>query len=388
MKPIVIVLSLFLVAVLLAACAPPVPAPTVAPPPPTATSVPPTPTVVPPTDTPAPSTDTPAPTPTLPPEVKSKMVYDSFKSAALEGNLLGTPATHRFRVHLPPSYDKGDKRYPVIYALPSWGIYGDATDFQIPDAVDRWVQAGKMPEVIIVEVDTTSKYNSGDWYQSNAVVGDWMGYITKDLVEHIDGKYRTLPQAESRALVGLQDSGGCGAHHLGFRYPGVFGVAVDMVGGLGTEPFLKECILKGYKGESHLWVNGGICQTALGYGLSAAMAPQPDKKPYFDSQLATKVNGEWQLVPDLWEKIEKIDPIYDIEAYKNQPDKLKAFLFVHGINDQMYPHEMVLDLVKAMKEAGIPVDFREVTVPDGLWGHFFWDNDMLLDFLRKQLAFE
>ncbi len=41
-------------------------------------------------------------------------------SQALAGNLLGDPAARTVRVVLPPGYETGQKRYPVVYVMP-WG---------------------------------------------------------------------------------------------------------------------------------------------------------------------------------------------------------------------------------------------------------------------------
>lgn len=391
MKPILFVLVLFFVVALLAACAPPAAAPTPVPPtatpiPPTATPVPPTPTTVPPTVTPIPLKPTPAePTPTLAPEAKSKLTHESFTSPSLEGNLLGTLANRSPVIYLPPSYDKSDKRYPVIYSLPFWGS-GNATDFGIPDAIDRWVHAGKMQEAIIVEVDMSSRDNVGDYYQNNPVVGNWEGYIADDLVKYIDSKYRTLPDPANRAIIGLMDAGGSGALHMGLKRPDVFGVVATMAPGLGSEPFVKTCALESYKGKGgYLWAPAYACKQ-LAKALSLSFASDPNKKPFAPDPMI-KVNDEWQANPEVWDKAVKVHPQYDIEGYKSQDAKLKAMLLVHSPTDQATSIESVRKFVKAMTDAGIPVDFREATTPEE-WGHHFWDNDMLLDFLSKQLAFK
>lgn len=247
------------------------------------------------------------------PEARLYRVIESFRSPSLAGNMLDIATTRSFIFHLPASYDKGDKRYPVIYALPLW-TDGNANDFGIPDALGRWVQAGKIPEAIIVEVDMQSTEYVGDFYQSNPVVGDWVGYIAEDLVSYIDGKYRTLPDPASRAIIGLEDAGGGGALIMGLRRPDVFGVVVTMAPGIGSEPFLKDCAIKAYfTGSGHMWAPPWACK-----------------------QLAVALS---------------------------------------------------LSFASNSVETGIPVYYREVVTP-AEWGHHYWDNDMLLDFLSKQLVFE
>ncbi len=395
MKRIVPFACLFLVVLALAACARSAtpPPPTATPSPPTATRIPRSPTPRPPTPTPIPPTITPIPylpppsetPPPISPKYRLNLVYESFRSPSLAGNMLEIATTRTFMVHLPASYDSGDKRYPVLYALPLWTT-GNATDFGIPDALARWVQAGKMPEAIIVEVDSHSTHYVGDFYQSNPVIGDWSGYVAKDLVGYIDGKYRTLPDPASRALLGLEDAGGHGSIRMGLTRPDVFGIVVAMAPGLGPEPFLRDCAIKAYfTGTGHMWAPAWAC-LELAQALSLNFAADPNQRPVAPEP-ATMVNGKWQLTPEVWEKAKKVHLINDVATYKSQNSRLKAMLLVHSATDQAEPTIEIRKLVEAMLEAGVPVDYREVITPDE-WGHHFWDNEMLFEFLSKQLVAE
>lgn len=391
MKATVLVICLCLVA--LTACAraaTPAP-PTATQAPPTATRIPftptprpPTPTTIPPTITPIPYVPPPSETPpTVSPKYRLSQVYESFRSPSLAGNMLGIAATRTFLVYLPASYDSGDKRYPVIYALPLW-TSGNAADFGLPDALGWWVKDGKMPEAIIVDVDVHSVDYVGDFYQSNPVVGDWPGYVAEDLVGYIDGKYRTLADPASRALVGLEDAGGGGAIHMGLKRPDVFGIVATMAPGLGSEHFLRDCAIKTYfTGSGHMWAPPWACKQ-LAVALSLSFAANSDKPP-FAPEPAIEVDGRWQLVPEVWEKGKRVHPKYDLDGYKSQDARLKAMLLVQSATDQATNVNEVRQFVQAMIDAGIPVDYRELITPDE-WGHHFWDNEMLFEFLSKQLV--
>src|SRR5437879_2574089 len=52
-----------------------------------------------------------------------QLVLEKFHSAALEHSLLGDSADRSFYVYLPPSYSRGEHRYPVLYML--HGYLGD-----------------------------------------------------------------------------------------------------------------------------------------------------------------------------------------------------------------------------------------------------------------------
>ncbi|HEX8153302.1 MAG TPA: esterase, partial [Thermoanaerobaculia bacterium] len=43
--------------------------------------------------------------------------YLKLHSPALEKNLLGEPSDQEVAVYLPPDYDRGTARYPVLYLL-------------------------------------------------------------------------------------------------------------------------------------------------------------------------------------------------------------------------------------------------------------------------------
>ena len=59
------------------------------------------------------------------------------------------------------------------------------------------------------------------------------GYIAKDLMAEIDGKFRTLRDRHSRAIAGLS-MGGYGALKIALRYPGDFAFAGSLSGALNA----------------------------------------------------------------------------------------------------------------------------------------------------------
>jgi pimeloyl-ACP methyl ester carboxylesterase len=54
-------------------------------------------------------------------------------------------------------------------------------------------------------------------------MGNWEDFVVRNLVDHIDGSYRTDNRPARRALVG-HSMGGFGALAIGFKHPGVFGL--------------------------------------------------------------------------------------------------------------------------------------------------------------------
>jgi enterochelin esterase family protein len=152
---------------------------------------------------------------------------DRIESAALAGNPLGDPADRPLPVYLPPGYDAdGSTRYPVLYCL--HGYTGDAAalvsarpwETNVVQWMDRLIVAGTMPPAILVIVDGYTRLG-GSQYLDSIHNGDYATYVVRDVIAHIDARYRTVPHAGGRAVFG-KSSGGFGALHLTMAYPGTF----------------------------------------------------------------------------------------------------------------------------------------------------------------------
>jgi S-formylglutathione hydrolase FrmB len=63
--------------------------------------------------------------------------------------------------------------------------------------------------------------HNGSMYSSSVTTGDFEKFIAHDVVAYIDAHYRTIPNRESRGLVG-HSMGGYGASRIGMKYPDVF----------------------------------------------------------------------------------------------------------------------------------------------------------------------
>jgi enterochelin esterase-like enzyme len=146
---------------------------------------------------------------------------------SLEGNLDGDSPDRDVSVYLPPSYktEKG-RRYPVVYMLHGF-TDDDAKWFgmvkhwiNFPEVINKALADGKTREMIVVMPNAFTRFK-GSMYSSSVTIGDWETFITKELVGHIDSKYRTLAQRESRALAG-HSMGGYGTMRLGMKYPDAF----------------------------------------------------------------------------------------------------------------------------------------------------------------------
>jgi S-formylglutathione hydrolase FrmB len=123
-----------------------------------------------------------------------------------------------------------ESQYPVVYLL--HGHSGNYSD---------WVQKAKGLEkaadlygMIIVCPDG----GFGSWYWDSPVDENFRyeTYVSSELVEFIDSKYKTIKNKSGRGITGLS-MGGHGALYLAIRHPDVFGAAGSMSGGVDIRPF-------------------------------------------------------------------------------------------------------------------------------------------------------
>jgi S-formylglutathione hydrolase FrmB len=142
---------------------------------------------------------------------------------ALEGNLEGDAVDRDVIVFLPPGYSKDEhRRYPVIYALNGYSIGAEqwTHEIHVPQTIEGAFAQGAR-EMIVVLPDSKTVHN-GSMYSSSVTTGDFEKFIAHDVVAYIDAHYRTIPNRESRGLVG-HSMGGYGASRIGMKHPDVFG---------------------------------------------------------------------------------------------------------------------------------------------------------------------
>ena len=149
-----------------------------------------------------------------------------FESRLLAGNPLGDPHERDLYVYVPPGYDAGAQRYPLVMALPGYGSTNLSMlnyDFFQPNPVerfDRLTREGRMPPALLVLPDAMNRWG-GSQFIDSAATGRYQSYLADEIVPFVDRHYRTVPVREARAVMG-RSSGGFGALRLGLDRPEVF----------------------------------------------------------------------------------------------------------------------------------------------------------------------
>jgi enterochelin esterase-like enzyme len=139
--------------------------------------------------------------------LQGRVVQDSFASKGLQGRL-------SFAVYVPPGYDGGAARYPVLYYL--HGLPAGRRAFTSFGYVLTALEAAKRQAIVVAaqganDSDTDAEYL--DWSAGR----EWETAIGVELPRVVDNRYRTLPRRSARGILGVS-AGGYGATLIGLHH--------------------------------------------------------------------------------------------------------------------------------------------------------------------------
>lgn len=153
-----------------------------------------------------------------------------------------------YAVYLPPDYETSERSYPVLYLL--HGMGDDQTGWvqfgEILRITDAAIKDGTATPMIIVMPDANTK-NVGYF---NTIDGEWdyEDFFFKELMPHVEKKYRIKGEKRFRAIAGLSMGGG-GTFMYALHHPELFSSACPLsayVGPLSLED-AKKTMTKYYK---------------------------------------------------------------------------------------------------------------------------------------------
>jgi enterochelin esterase family protein len=126
--------------------------------------------------------------------------------------------SRRVWFYTPPGYETSQSWFPVVYVLDG-GSYVERLD--TPGLLNRLIARQAIPPVIAVFVEPARRQEE---YARHPA---WRTFMSKELVTLVDGRFRTVPAPDHRAVLGSSLSA-YGAVDLAVEYPSVFGLCAAL----------------------------------------------------------------------------------------------------------------------------------------------------------------
>ena len=271
----------------------------------------------------------------------------TIPAPSLANNLRGEKPEREIYILLPPSYFTSEKRYPVIYYLDGW----EETSIGVPPArIDRLINQGKIQDLIVVTVTGTNSLGNS-FFVNSPINGDWEDFIVKDLLDYIDTNFRSIQDANSRAISGF-DVGGYASLNLAMKYPDIFGSVYALDPSLFDPNGLAEFTL--------IFDREKPSVLAPIYG--AAFSPDPNNKNYVQYP---RTGNDGKLIRDeVWQRWQMGygGPAAEIENYKENWQKLNGI----GLSYSKLAADSYLEpflkgaayFVEQMQAAAIPLELK------------------------------
>jgi S-formylglutathione hydrolase FrmB len=305
-------------------------------------------------------------------------------------------------VYLPPGYDDDPaRRYPAVYVIQGYTGYvtmwanRSAYRQPFPELADAVFAAGEAPPAIVVYVDAWTAYGGSQFVDSPGT-GKYHSYLCDEVVPWVDARYRTLPDAAHRGIMG-KSSGGFGAMITPMLRPDLFGALATHAGDSQYETsylpdFAKSVrFLRGYDGDIWRWwadFSSRVCftkeedQTLLMIlGVSACFSANQDgtvELP-FDSRSG-------KLRPEIWQRWLDWDPVKMVPKYAGALRSARAIWIDAGVRDEWFLDLGATAFRAALLDNGIAEDVIRFELFEGSHGGIDYRYPMSLGWLCQRMA--
>jgi hypothetical protein len=301
-----------------------------------------------------------------------RVVHEEVVSRVLRRNPLGDPHVRALPVYLPPGYGADMRRYPVIFMLAGFGGSGrtmlnfNPFSESLEQRFDRLILGGQMKPCIIVLPDGFTSYG-GSQYLNSRATGRYADYVSRELVGHVDFRFRTLPLARHRAVMG-KSSGGYGALVHGMLFPDVFGAVASHSGDMCFEycylpEFPKTVTEIGRSGSLEEWrrtFRGAKKKTAAQMVALNTLAMTAAYSPARGGGLDLPFDLETGAMrPLVWEKWLAKDPLRMLPRYRRALGGMRLVYLDAGTRDEWNLHLGARMFVKRAQQLGIKVTHDE-----------------------------
>lgn len=308
--------------------------------------------------------------------LRGRIETPALESPALTGNVLGDPSERTVLVYLPPTYEESPpRRYPVVvllmpyaatnHSMLSFKMWERSTFELYEDLLAR----GEAREAILVSPDACNRWGGSQFLDSPAT-GLYQTHVAEEVLAFVDARYRTIPRADARAVVG-RSSGGFGALRLGIDRPGLFAaygshagdglfevsvrpsftsasIAIDRAGGLA--PFLARIEQSGPSGSADF-------DAMLMISSAAAYTPEPSA-PF--PHLALPFDPRTALpVAEVWKRFCAHDPVVLLERDAHALESAALVFLDAGDRDEHGLHFAARRLAEQLRARGARVRHEE-----------------------------
>lgn len=273
-----------------------------------------------------------------------RIVREIVYSPSLEGNLLGDSPNRQVTIYLPPSYDDSpEMAYPVVCLLHGYTgnnnlwTGGSYISGNILNSMTSWLKNGKVKEMILVMPNSYTKFQGG-YYINSTTTGKWGDFITRDLLNYMESNYRTLPQRESRAVIG-HSMGADSTIRIGMLYPNVFSCIGCLAAAYDWEEWMNDnkasYALASTIGDWAQLYSSSLLVKAS-FADAAAFAPNPENPPFYcdlpfeytDTQPRKVVKNQ-----EAYDRFLEYDPLRMAEGNTEVLRKMGAIYIDCGLND-------------------------------------------------------
>jgi predicted alpha/beta superfamily hydrolase len=159
--------------------------------------------------------------------VPGMRLHKRFHSTVLNSN------ERTLIVYLPPDYESGSDRYPVLYMQDGQNLFDAATSFagiewKMDEAAQELITQKTIPPMIIVGIynglkQRTDEFTPPSMASGEKALGDLYGkFVVDEVKPFIDRTYRTQPD-QSHTAIGGGSMGGLISLHIAKQSPNVFG---------------------------------------------------------------------------------------------------------------------------------------------------------------------
>jgi len=291
------------------------------------------------------------------------------ESDVLAGNASADPAHRKLWVYLPPGYDAGTRRYPVLWCLTGFtgagemAVVGNRWAPGLGERMDRLIGGG-CPPVIVAFPDCFTRWG-GSQYVNSALLGRYEDYVCEELVPFVDGAFRTVASREGRGVFG-KSSGGYGALRLGMVRAETFSAVAchsgDMAFALCYAPsFGPSAATVAAAGSLEEWAKrfdscekkkSGDFPLLNTVAMAAAYSPDP-RSPLGIALPFDLESGE--VVPEVWARWKEYDPVEMVLRAECQAAlrSLRLLYLDCGSEDEYQLHLGQRLLAKRLRALGI-----------------------------------